>query len=927
MNQSENMTLGSMIGGAKSDSGSKVPNKIPEKESSLSDRFSFPGRMAVLLAVLFSPWTLASVRFGPQCAIMFLMLIGLAFWWFETAFHERKSQVFPYVFFFVAAGLLIGLLQVFPLPGWMIDWMTGRQAEIYRNFSGNAESTVTISLDRERTWHQIRLLLIGISGLLLGCRFFRTKRDAMLLLWAVTINGGLIAFVGIIQKLMGLPYGFYSSLKNPLHHFGPFVNPNNAAGYLLVCLAAGLGLVVITMTKPKNEKAPDVLKREMPLYQETYFQFLEFISRLDALKISLLLIVGLITCGIVASLSRGGVLALLVGGFATLVIYGTARKPKNSIFLFVPVAGFVLAAVAWWSFGDALAKKFEDVDVVNVADADVRLSHWRETASAIGAMGPLGSGLGSYKNVHRLYRSSPEFGIFVYAENQFFQAVVEAGWPGLVLFCLAWLLAFQCASLLIYKGNSPFSVGVGTAAVFLICSQAMASCFDFGFYIGANLVLLAVMFGFVCCHAQHLAGRLKNYSWLKHTMPNNVVKGIVLGLFAISFVAFLDLYRLARMDSLMWPRAAQFDRENMDLDLTNERIERLESWVLSPLFRPLDRLKGNSHSVIALNYLGELHLHRSRLGLYRDMKKVSQSQSFGFSSTAGASEEENAKEKRANDDRLWAFTGVQRIQENAFHFKHSVSRLSARQFLASEPIQSNLPFALKLFQLSVQSSPLQPHVHLRIGEIKGALGSVEIGSGDQDIERCVELAPGNSKFRLVAGVHYLQSNKPLSALPHLRKCLELDPMKFRQLLRVLGGKDTRSITYLDQGVIGLELIPDDPKMIFEFAAQMPEDSEHRLAVLQRAADILDREDTNHRELMILSGDIRFDKGDFKKAVAEFQSALISQPNDPNTSVKLAKALIESGNTEKALEVAEELKGDSKWAFNKIMNYLKNRNGF
>ena len=925
MNQTENMTLGSMIGAGKSDSGPNVPNKVPEKESSLSDRFSFPGRIAVLLAVLFSPWALASVRYGPQCTIMILMLIGLGFWWFETAFHERESQVFPYVFFLVAAGLLIGVLQVIPLPGFMIEWLTGRQPEIYQSFSGDPKSTVTISLDREGTWHQIRLLLIGICGLLLGCRFFRTKRDTMLLLWAVTINGGLIAFVGIIQKVMRLPYGLYSDLRDPLHHFGPFVNPNNAAGYLSMSLAAAVGLLVITMTKPKNEKSPDVLKREMPLYKETYFQILEFVSRLTALKISLLLVMALIYCGVIATLSRGGVLAMFVGCLVTILVYGVARKPKNSVFLLLPVSALVAASIAWWSFGDALAERFEDVDVVNVADADVRLAHWRETSSAIGEMGFFGSGLGSYRNVHRLYRSSHESGIFVYAENQFFQAVVEAGWPGLVLFCLAWFLVIQCASLLIFKGNSPFSIGIGTAAVFLISSQALASCFDFGFYIGANLVLLAVMFGFVCCHAQYLAGRLKSFSWLKYTIPNYVIKCIVLGLFAIAFVSCLDLFRLARMDSLMRPRAAQFDRENMDLEKTNERIEGLGSWVLNPLFRPLDRLKGNPHSVAALNYLGELHLHRSRLAMFQQLKKDRQKQPFSFSPDAG---EENAKLNQAKDDRLWAFTDVQRIQENAFHLKQSQSRLMARNFLASEAIQSNLPFALKAFQLSAQTSPLQPLVHLRIGEIKGALGNVEVGSGDEDIERCLKIAPGNSKFRLVAGVHYLQSNKPRLAIPHLRKCLELDPKKFYKMMRVLGGRDTRSIAFLDEGVIGLELIPDDPNMVFKFAStQMPKDSKSRPAVLKRASDLLSQMPHTHRELKILSGDINFEKRDFESALADYQSALISQPNDNSTKLKLAKSLIESGDQEAGMQIAEELRVDSPWNHTKFKVYLNKRNGF
>ena len=930
MNQPENMTLGSMVGKSDSDSGPGAPPPPPpEKESSLSDKFSFPGRIALLLAVLLSPWALASVRLWPQFVIIILMLIGLGFWWFETSFHERKSQVFPYIFVFVAAGLLLGIFQVIPLPNWLVELLTGRQADIYRDFSGNPDSTITISLDREGTWAQIRLLVIAICGLLLGCRFFRTRRDTVLLLGAVAVNGALISFVAIIQRVMKLPYGWYD-YPDPLRHFGPFVNQNNAAGYLLMCLAAAIGLVVIFLSKPKHEKAPDVLKQELPLFRETYYQVLEFVSRLDAFKIAILLITGLITCGIIATISRGGVTALIVGGIITLLVYGFARKPKNSFLLFVPALGLVLAFTMWLGFGNDLVQKFENVDVVNIGDGDVRMTHWKDTWQAVGPMGPLGSGLGAYKNVHRLYRSTDESGIFVFAENQFFQAVVEAGWPGLVLFCLAWLMASQCAWLLIFKGNSLFSVGIGTAAVFLIVSQALASCFDFGFYIGANIVLASVLFGFVCCHAQHLAGRLQKFSWLKFTTPNYIVQGIVLGLFAMAFIACLDTFRLARMDSLMRPRAVHFDRQEMDLELTESRIEGLENCISSPLFRPLTNLLGEAHSVSALNHLGELHLHHARLGLFEDLKDLKKEeaavQDSGFQPDGN---DENAEEEKVNEI-LWSLTDLQRIQEHASYLKQSRSRAAARDFLSSPPIMGNLPVALRAFQLSKLASPLQPIVHLRIGEIKGALNNLELGSGDEDIERCLELAPGNSNFRLVAGVHYLQSNKPDLAVGHLRKYLELKPKNFRKLMAILAGRETRSITYLSPEVIGLKVIPDDPDMLFKYVSDfVPEDQEVRAVVLERAAKVLESEPQTRREYTILSGDVLYAQGDLEGAKKEYELALISQPNDPKTRLKLAKVLIDLGQIDEAMEVAEDLKGDSEGdsAYNKFSEYLNNRNGF
>ena len=88
-------------------------------------------------------------------------------------------------------------------------------------------------------------------------------------------------------------------------------------------------------------------------------------------------------------------------------------------------------------------------------------------------------------------------------------------------------------------------------------------------------------------------------------------------------------------------------------------------------------------------------------------------------------------------------------------------------------------------------------------------------------------------------------------------------------MRVLGGRDTRSIAFLDEGVIGLELIPDDPNMVFKFAStQMPKDSKSRPAVLKRASDLLSQMPHTHRELKILSGDINFEKRDFESALAD-----------------------------------------------------------
>ena len=121
-------------------------------------------------------------------------MVGMAFWWFETALNRKSSQAFPYVSVLVFLGIGVGLFQIWTLPNSLAELVLGRQAEIYRDFSGDLGSSVSVSLDREATWGQIRLLVIALSALLMGARYFRGKRDIILLLSAVSINGFVISF-------------------------------------------------------------------------------------------------------------------------------------------------------------------------------------------------------------------------------------------------------------------------------------------------------------------------------------------------------------------------------------------------------------------------------------------------------------------------------------------------------------------------------------------------------------------------------------------------------------------------------------------------------------------------------------------------------------------------------------------------------------
>ncbi|MDA7924277.1 O-antigen ligase family protein [bacterium] len=899
MNQSNIPSLQETIEKSTSSGSGIVKDK---KRLTTSELFEWPGRLALILAVVLSPWFFASVENWAQCLITLALMVGMAFWWFETALNRKNSQVFPYVSVLVFIGVGVGLFQIWTLPGPLADLVLGRQAEIYQEFSGGIAPSVSVSLDREATWGQVRLLVIALSALLMGARYFRAKRDVVLLLSAVSINGFVISFFGIIHKLTdnGKMFWFHEIFGGA--PFGPFVNRNNAAGYLLMCLGCCIGLFVIVMSRTTADGPRPIVGREVPVWRRWKLQFLDVIRDLTATKLAVLFMLVMIAAAIPSTLSRGGVIGLLVAVLGTVLVFGVTRQPRNFGIVLAPVFVISIVLFGWIGFSDELVDRFDRMDTTTIESSDARIQNWKDTWPAVTEMGLMGSGLGSYRNVHRLYRSGRELGIFVYAENQYFQALVEAGWFGLILFLMAWLLVYQNALFALREGASPTTVGVGTMGIFVIFSQATVSCFDFGLYIASNMLLLSVLMGFLAYHAHALSGRLRKQSFLQFQCPNYVVQVIVLVMFAASTMVTLDLYRRSKLDQYMSPRISRLNRENMDLNKTTDRIA------------ALTRLIQQTPTSECMNYLGDLWMHRSRLQLYDSM-----TESIEFQE---AFELMDPKRQAQLSENLWNLTHIQRVQETACSLLRIESRYDLVKFLNRPAISEDLPWALTYFKYSRESSPIQPLVHLRIAEIKGVIGDVR--SGDVDMERALRLAPSNPSFRKVAGIYYLQSGLVDGSIDHLKQYLKLAPNGYQKLMNILTGRTSRNIVPVSDEKI-LQIIPDDGKMIFDYVDKyMLNESPQQEGFLERAASVVLEIKYPKREDDILLGQIRARQGELELALDAYETAGRRDPNDLAVKYEITLLLKGLGRLDEALALAKVLKlrGPKKPSYDRLVKEIE-----
>jgi len=862
-----------------------IEKKRQSKEA-IANSWSARSVRGILYAMLiFFPWSYGGVNYWAQFWVSLGLLVCLTIWWYDVSRDSEKTQTFPYLSIPLIGGILIGLIQLVPLPTFLAQLLLGKQIDIYQQFTGTPPVTAMATLFPQGTWHQLQHLLMAMAGLLIGARYFRTSKDVVILMTVVAANGTLLAGLGIIQKLTGTNLIPFNTASN----FSSYVNRNNAAGYLLMTLACCVGLMPILLSIRNTSGPEPLISREMPYWRQLG-QFISFqLAELNALKIALLSSVVLVASGVIASLSRGGSLALLVGLIVTAISYGIARRPRAMSLLLAPMVGLVLALSAWVGFSETLMKRWEKTEMVEISEFDARVKHWSSTLPVVQDMGLLGAGLGSYRYVHRLYNRENERVIFEYAENQYIQSLVEAGFPGLFLFLAAWLLGFYYSLLLLNRARSELMVGVGTMGVFLLSSQAVASLFDFGLYIPANMFTMAVLMGLVGYRAHSLTQRLKKNHWMNYRLPRILVQCCLLLLFAGLTMTALNLNRHHSIDQEVRKlRSGNWTPESLGLPQTDRSIRRME------------QLVRKCAAVDGLNHLGDLWIHRFRLMAHEGVINMPE-----YTSSMKIAD---PKEQALLQQEGWNSTKPERVRDYIHYLNSEISVMRARAFVNQPALTENIPQAYQIFSYSRSRAPLQPYVHLRLGQLSGLRNNpADDQRGGDEIARAIELAPANSDFRLLGGVYYVQSGDFDRAIPQFKRLLELAPNNLNLVMQVLTGRTGYSSYQVPVVEIFENLLPEDPRILYQFARNWCQsDQETKIRALEKAENLIPQIPGPQLSRLALAVDIQLAKGETERGIETMQAILTGNPLDERTRFRLAGILLQEQRLTEALEHSETL---------------------
>jgi hypothetical protein len=290
---------------------------------------------------------------------------------------------------------------------------------------------------------------------------------------AVAWIGLVLSPLAIVQHLMPLPFvdAAWDVTDRGLRPYGPFVNRNDFAGWLVMALPLTFGYAVGRLQSRHRPGEPFDLQ-----------------TAVDSKSLWLGMAICLMLAGLLFSQSRSG----LLGAFASLLYFGWRSRQRLTIkqaAWAIAGLGVMLAVAATFADIGALSMRLQASASEGVAG---RLSIWRQTLPVVRDFWPVGAGTGTYQSVMVLYQTASRLFHISHADNELLQIVAEGG----LLLGLPVALTLVAGATLVAKRlredrTAIFWLRVGASAgILALFTQNMV---EMTLRVPANAVLFAIL--------------------------------------------------------------------------------------------------------------------------------------------------------------------------------------------------------------------------------------------------------------------------------------------------------------------------------------------------------------------------------------------------------------------------------------------------
>jgi tetratricopeptide (TPR) repeat protein/O-antigen ligase len=275
-----------------------------------------------------------------------------------------------------------------------------------------------------RTFASFLLFLSYAAVYYLVVQEVRQRAHLARLVRIVLVTGGLVAFGGIIDYLLGTAWVFpWRELAHRRALVATFANPDHFATWLamLICLGGGYlmaarrpGLEAVSLRGLVRSRAlrEATLRRSWPL-----------------------LAVGVMLVALLFTMSRGGILSVLSGLVVLVLLLKTRGRVRTTLTMVAVLVGAALGYSSWIGLTPV-------VEHAQNAGASVgqRLTQYVSSLPMVRDFPFLGVGLGAYTDIYPRYQPlehTPASVYYRYAHSDLLQVVIEMGVVGIAVLAFA----------------------------------------------------------------------------------------------------------------------------------------------------------------------------------------------------------------------------------------------------------------------------------------------------------------------------------------------------------------------------------------------------------------------------------------------------------------------------------------------------------
>jgi tetratricopeptide (TPR) repeat protein/O-antigen ligase len=452
------------------------------EESTRLDR-AIEGLLVALLG--FMPLAFGVVEAWSEEIVLILVAAISVVFCLKTMISGRAAVSWSWSYVPIIVFVALVGAQLVSMPSNWVRFISHQTAEektqLLSALSGAnlPASRMTLSFYTHATWHDLRLVLaVGVVYVVV-LSTYRRPDQVVRLLAAVAIIGGAVAILALAQSAFGNDkiYWFVESPHGNANS-GPFINHSHYAQFMNLSIGAGLALILIKLHQAFTgvQVTPPIVARYFSSPDARHFWALSAMVALGAATVFV-------------SLSRGGMISMMIAGAFTTVVLSAKKSLRGPAWVMTILALAAFVCVLYVGF-DAVYDRLGTLSDLHRAQGG-RWQMLKDVAVAWTRFPLVGAGLGTHEVVYPMFDRSTVVALASHAENEYAQAAEETGIIGLVSLVafgvfIGWHYVRTASGSQSSVQCAVYGLGFGLLAILV------HSLSDFGQHLPANAILSTV---------------------------------------------------------------------------------------------------------------------------------------------------------------------------------------------------------------------------------------------------------------------------------------------------------------------------------------------------------------------------------------------------------------------------------------------------